>query len=278
MHASLKELGLHPRAAVGMQGLVNIVVAPQVLAWFIALKEAANLVSDSVLETMKHVHASVDEGYAVQWDELVVPGIIKFIKHTLPTLTEGFADGLLAIWTGFWVLSTGWLCHYLSAEGKAGASLLWLPLCYASGVVPLLLAKTVAKASSDCDRLIVANHNLVISCLEKNADHGKAMAGKTGLMNKAMKGVNGGQGLGFVMGRTVLDTPKLKSLFLKFNGYLGALLPVILALKPPPSTRFGGGDGVCALDDNQLALIRSAIATNASVGCSYNMTVADILK
>ena len=149
MHASLKELGLHPRAAVGMQGLVNIVVAPQVLAWFIALKEAANLVSDSVLETMKHVHASVDEGYAMQWDQLVVPGIIKFIKHTLPTLTEGFADGLLAIWTGFWVLSAGWFCHSLSAEGKAGnVSALWLPLFYASVVVPLLLAKTACARST----------------------------------------------------------------------------------------------------------------------------------
>ena len=84
-------------------------------------------------------------------------------------------------------------------------------------------------------------------------------------------GQNKGQGLGFKLGRTVLDTDKLKSAAAQAITGGGFVVAYMLAMASPPA-----GHEQCGLSAVQSGMIQAAMAErNAS--CALNMTLASIL-
>ena len=82
---------------------------------------------------------------------------------------------------------------------------------------------------------------------------------------------NKGQGLGFKLGRTVLDTDKLKTVAAQAITGGGLVVAYMLAMASPPA-----GHEQCGLSAVQSGMIQAAMAErNAS--CALNMTLASIL-
>ena len=93
---------------------------------------------------------------------------------------------------------------------------------------------------------------------------------------------NNGQGLGFVLGGTVLDKRALKSAAVKLYGALSAAITFLAAANTPaaaePTSASVGGDEPCALSATQRSVIRAAFG-GANSTCSYtNVSLASILN
>ena len=97
---------------------------------------------------------------------------------------------------------------------------------------------------------------------------------------------NYGQGLGFVLARTVIDKRSLKAAMFKLIGAVSIVIAYLLTLsedaeeifqcRMPASSTTAPGGVVCNLTAVQKTTIQSLLAErNAS--CSYNMTVASLL-
>jgi hypothetical protein len=87
------------------------------------------------------------------------------------------------------------------------------------------------------------------------------------------------QGLGFKLGRTVVDTQKLKDVAATLTTGAALAVGYVLAMVPPSSTAV---QAECSLSDAQLvALQMSATAilrcNEANATCGYNMTLSSIL-
>jgi len=92
---------------------------------------------------------------------------------------------------------------------------------------------------------------------------------------------NNGQGLGFVLGGTVLDKRALKSAAVKLYGALSAAITFLAAANTPAAaepTSAAGGDEPCALSATQRSVIQAAFG-GANSTCSYtNVSLASILN
>ena len=93
---------------------------------------------------------------------------------------------------------------------------------------------------------------------------------------------NNGQGLGFVLGGTVLDKRALKSAAVKLYGALSAAITFLAAANTPaaaePTSASVGGDEPCALSATQRSVIQAAFG-GANSTCSYtNVSLASILN
>ena len=92
---------------------------------------------------------------------------------------------------------------------------------------------------------------------------------------------NNGQGLGFVLGGTVLDKRALKSAAVKLYGALSAAITLLATVNTPaaePTSASAGGDEPCALSATQRSVIQAAFG-GANSTCSYtNVSLASILN
>ena len=89
---------------------------------------------------------------------------------------------------------------------------------------------------------------------------------------------NGGQGLGFKVGHTVIDRKTLTSAAAKLVTGFTTVYAVLLALggKPGGSAGAGAAANVCELSAAQVSMVQSVLQErNAS--CSFNMTVDAVL-
>ena len=95
---------------------------------------------------------------------------------------------------------------------------------------------------------------------------------------------NNGQGLGFVLGGTVLDKRALKSAAVRLYGVLTAVITLLAtintlpAAEPTSTSASAGDDEPCALSATQRSVIRAAFG-GANSTCSYtNVSLASILN
>ena len=93
---------------------------------------------------------------------------------------------------------------------------------------------------------------------------------------------NNGQGLGFVLGGTVLDKRALKGAAVKLYGVLTAVITLLATVNTPaaaePTSASAGGDEPCALSATQRSVIQAAFG-GANSTCSYtNVSLASILN
>ena len=88
---------------------------------------------------------------------------------------------------------------------------------------------------------------------------------------------NDGQGLGFVLGGSVLDKRSLKATFLKLVSVLSTVIGYLLVLADDVAIDTTVvGDMVCDLTTVQKSMVRSMLAER-NESCAYNMTVASVL-
>ena len=85
------------------------------------------------------------------------------------------------------------------------------------------------------------------------------------------------RGVGFVVGGTVVDKRKLRSLAVLLYSFLWTAIPLIVVYVPRSGVdTLALEDDACELTEAQLVSIRAAMfGRNAS--CSYNMTVGSAL-
>ena len=91
-----------------------ILFTPMIMAWYLSLKEASILVSDTVVETRKSIMATT--ATSPEWNTVVVPQVLQLIQVTLPALSKGWGDGLVAIWVAAWVGAIGSFVGFLDAS------------------------------------------------------------------------------------------------------------------------------------------------------------------
>ena len=85
------QLNVVQRLHGAFAGLHYAFVIPLALTWYLALKQASILVSDAVVEARKRIIATAPS--SKQWDDEVVPMVLKLLQTTLPALS-GFASGV----------------------------------------------------------------------------------------------------------------------------------------------------------------------------------------
>ena len=141
-------LGFVPRKYLYIfEGLYYFYVWPCVFIWYLALKEASKIIFAVVLR----VRSALDESsqMSTHWDETVVPAILQLVETTMPTISSGFADGMMAVGVAFWMYAASAFCTFLDNESFGSLARSFGLLCF-----PLLVALDVAGASSDCDSIM----------------------------------------------------------------------------------------------------------------------------
>ena len=84
------------------------------------------------------------------------------------------------------------------------------------------------------------------------------------------------RGVGFVVGGTVVDKRKLRSMAVLLYSFLWTIVPLIMVYVPRSGVDTLTLEDACELTEAQLVSIRAAMfGRNAS--CSYNMTVGSAL-
>jgi len=129
-------------------------------AWWLSIKQASRLVSAHVADTRLLIDKT--SATSAEWDAIVVPRVLKLINETLPVLSKGCADALVATAANHWVNALGWFALLLNGDdGPILAALIF------SALMPLGLAPDVAGASSDCDSIATSlNDKLTESKLD----------------------------------------------------------------------------------------------------------------
>jgi len=241
-------------------GIYFAYIFPLLCAWYLTLKLASALVSDAVVgcRTMMINTLPTDD----EWDDEVVPSVLKLIDSTLPTLSKGWSDSLLAMWMGCWAVALSSFALFL--DTNAEVSLFLACFCLVS---PILLAYDVASASSDCDKLKSTLNVIRARDMSVETDL------KLQVMERLLQNTNNGAGLGFIVGNgKVLDMNTLKSIFAGMFGFLATVLPLFLALRYVPASR----THACDLSDTQITRIKAAMLGSNDT-CSFNQTINDVL-
>jgi hypothetical protein len=188
-----------------ISGLVNIFAIPMVFTWYLALKQA----SLHVTTIISYIHKSVIAGspLAQDWDHEVVPTLRLAMQTILPTLSAGFGDGIIAVWSAFWMISLGCFAQYL----QDGAPLFLVYMCMAA-TFPLFLALDVARASTACNQILAALNNKRISQMDPTI-HNKILMLETALLHLNSRQVRHCQGVLLKLIRTVrcLPSPAMAS-------------------------------------------------------------------
>ena len=87
---------------------------------------------------------------------------------------------------------------------------------------------------------------------------------------------NGGQGLGFKVGHTVIDRKTLNSTGAKMVTGFTTVYTILLALGEKPGGAASAGVEACELSAMQLAGIQAAMM-GRNTSCDYNMTVSQAI-
>lgn len=191
-----------------MLGLYAVVVAPLLgLSWFLSLKKACVLVRAEVTDCRALIDNTSARSH--DWDKKVVPDLLNLVQQTVPVLSKGWSDGLLALWAGLWVVALGNFAKYLD-----GGNPVDLAQTVASVCLPLLLAMDVASVSTAIDKLGETLNT------KRADDMSYENHIKLEVTESLLRNLNKGQGLGFVVGGMVLNTATLQNIFVVTMGFL----------------------------------------------------------
>jgi hypothetical protein len=244
-------------------GMYSIYVAPLVYcSWYLTLKEASVLVRDDITVCCARIEetSTTSDG----WHSKVLPGVLNLVRNTVPRLSEGWADGLLAIWLGLWMTTLGIFAKFLDGGNMADLGQTVAGACF-----PLVFAADVADASSACDAIGEALN------AKRAANMSYENHSTLEVTESLLRNLNKGQGLGFVVAGKVLDKSTLRSIFAAMTGFLGTAIPLILALKQETTTRVAG-DTQCDISAQNIAVIQSELMGRNET-CLYNVSLGAVL-
>lgn len=252
------------------------VLIPLAVAWYLTLKQAAILVSVSTYKILEAVNRCTPASAA--WDSDVVAPILKLIKDTLPTLSDGWQQGSASVCLCCWALGLGTLCQGLSTLGDPEAFCLQQGVAEGSffcsieyGIIsaamllclPLLVLYDLANTSSDCIGLVKALNDKRIAD-PKDINH--LAIHKLEVM---IDQHNHKQGLGFTVASIVLSKAYFATFLTRVGALASASLGTVLAFaSQQPLTP-------CTPTENQVAILAN-VFTDPS--CSYNMTIDSLIR
>lgn len=266
------ELTVLQRANGLLWGLVAGLLYPCLVVWYLTLKEASVLVYDEVIETRRKLVSTKVE--SAGWESVVVPQVLKLINTTLPVLSEGWGDGLIAIWLGCWVQGIGVFCLFLQTYAtrlSVAHHVFGMIGVVAYSLGPLLIAHDVASASSACDSILTSlNDKRKASLLDSSV----TTEGKLQQLERAICLENRGAGIGFVVVGRVVDRSSLTTVLASMSALLGTIIPIFLALQPH---RLSSADAsLCSLSDAEVQSIQGLLS-GRNQSCLYNMTIDNVL-
>lgn len=266
------ELTVLQRANGLLWGLVAGLLYPCLLVWYLTLKEASLLVFDEVVETRRTIVGTSVE--SAGWTSVVVPQVLKLIDKTLPALSEGWGDGLVAIWVGCWVQGIGVFCLFLQSYAthqSSGHHIFGMIGVVVYSLGPLIIAHDVAGASSACDSIVMSLNEKRKASLP---DCSAAAEEKLQQLERAISLENRGMGIGFVVLGRVVDRSTLTTVFGSMSALLGTVIPIFLALQPH---RLGSADtALCSLSDSEVRSIQGLLS-GRNQSCLYNVTIDTVL-
>lgn len=121
-----------------------------------------------------------------EWDAEVTAKVLMLVHDTLPVLSKGFADGVVFVFAGCWLVASGFFAMRLSTGDRYPAV-----ACTIAAIIPFLLSFDVASASSECDTLQKALNDKRIADLSEKA------AAEVLRLEMVLDRTNRKQGLGF---------------------------------------------------------------------------------
>eukprot|EP01046_Picozoa_sp_COSAG06_P042665 COSAG06_NODE_5470_length_3460_cov_5.243677_2_plen_382_part_00 len=193
-----------------------------------------------------------------------IEGQVKQLAcQTLPCLSSGYGKAV-----GVFMLA---------AEANAFASFIWwlhskwpyqAAIAALSALLPMVVIWPLAAVSTRCTNLMMALNSSRLAHLGDMNAHTRIFAIETSLCR-----VNAGQGIGFVISGTVVNTRMLKQVIVAVASVLPPLFAAVKALRPEPAAaaREGLQHEACGLTKPQGALVQSMFAEfNAT--CTYNIS------
>ena len=168
---------------------IGVFMSVILMGWIYALQVAAALASETIERVIELVeqHQPADPG----WTEDVIPAIKGLTHGTMPVLSQtfGFAMGLVTL--AFWSVGLAFFSIFL--ENRL---VLQLVCMLVAVFIPFGLATTVSDASDRCDNL---RDSINMKRFEELGSISAEAALQLSEVEKALQGLNRGQGLGFVV-------------------------------------------------------------------------------
>ena len=268
-HSGATELTIYQRESALVEIPSKFFGFHVAFAWFVALKEAALLASDAVIETRKQIHSTAVA--SAEWGSIVVPRVLSLIQKTMPALSSGFATSVLGIVFFCWLVALIFFVRFLDGETNV------LPGVFVFIGFSALPVYDVASASSDCDSI----HDSLND--KRGEDLSKDAHDKLRILEVNLDRLNKKQS--FVAGGKVIDRATIKTTYAAIFDFLGFVVPLLLAFRP---AEIKTSTELCALSaTQQIATTKGLYGTAALSGtaaaasngtCSYdNVTIGSVL-
>ena len=214
------------------------------------------------------------------WESMVVAPSKELVK-ALEVLNDGFANGLILQVMQTVTTISALICVSLSKwfDSLDGRTELMagVIICYASILnltVAVQCTMLVAAVSTSCDDFAEDLNTLRLDNFDNDNDF------RIFKLERALKNVNHGQGIGFKVGGLVLTKKILFIIFAETVAGLTFVLPIVLshsALGRVDEDNTDVAMGDCVLSEQQIAITKVAFGV-ASGNCSYaNMSIGAVL-
>ena len=219
--------------------LLHGVAMPLVLAAWLTMKQGAALATREVRVVRCAIHRC-DPG-STEWEQHVAQGAKALAQRTLPTLSGGLSGGAAMACAGCWLGSlqiVGAALQRTNIAGLAGGLLVAaLVAC-----LPAIILWDLADTSSECDLLVKDLND------KRLADFSDSAHVTIFKLETMLNQLNKNQGLGFVLGGTVLDKRFFFNLLAKLGALAATVLTTLLAFRHDANSEDGGG---CGLSEQQ---------------------------
>ena len=204
------------------------VVLPLFCDWWMTLKTASALTSDSTLEVV-HAAATIAPKDA-NWHEKVAEPAKRLARSTMDELSDGWGFAVAIAYVVCWLLSMSFFSLVLATIGYTFLTVLFfryvgIIVMVTFALLPLLMSAEPADVSSSCDELL-AEFNVQRGMDDSLETHEKLLRLETFLNS-----LNNREGLGFVAGGSVLDKRRLGRMIGGVFGLFATVVPFLVTLR-----------------------------------------------
>eukprot|EP01048_Picozoa_sp_COSAG05_P025190 COSAG05_NODE_6292_length_985_cov_1.339729_1_plen_288_part_10 len=267
---------LHNRASAMLMmcfyGFGNTLIA----VWIISMRMAANLAGDAVglvVAQVRSINSSSD--LATEWESAVYAPSVALADGTMRALSIGWGRAVVSYCVLCLLGDIAVFSLMLSPLALNNSSASWWPLALRSGcgigilvftLLPVFVASGPAHVSSQCDELMDSLNQLRLRLRTVAADS------QISVLEKALRNLNKGQGLGFLVARTVIDKGKLNRFAKGVAGLVVTVGPIMLAWGATPASS-RAHQSSCTLSTVQEDSIKAVAETFINSACAYNLSL-----
>lgn len=274
---------------------------PCTVGWYFAMRVAATLAMDDVLEVANAVTAeTLEEDEA--WSAKVAAKATRLATHTMQDLSDGFGNGTGVATVMCWLMALAKLISLLKlivqaepvrssftdtfgpAVGAAWGHFRQAGPLVVAILAPLFIAADVAAVSTMCDRLYQRIVGLRLRWPSTAA--AEKVNRKTLPLLLTLERLNNQQGLGFLVWGRVIDKRTLNIIMASVFSVFSTVLPIIVTLLPDGSatgTAADGrnctdatADGTSPANDALFAVIRTSVLQLENASCFSNVTLGEL--